>query len=635
MHQPGEGGQIGQVEVVGLVQHQVAAHQAQHGGNLAATALAFGGGGEVVDGADQQRGHQQFGGLWVVQHALQHGVGFVVAFKHHMAVFFHQRLGRGGAALLGQALVVLEQRPAGTAAHADGQLVIGQAQQVAEGPPGLQREGAQPHGKGAAHALRGVGQRVHDAGVAQGFAAAGGGQVDDERAVLRAACAQAGGQVGGFVLPAEAFVFGPLFERLALPQAGQVGFKFGQGVGDGGAVAGHAQQVLVQRLVALVGVAAPGHAVVGVGKQGVVGLPRYAPGHGLARGFVQAQAGVVVVGQHQAQAGDVHHIRVAQPVTQPVAFVRLAAQGQQALGEFGCLLAPRIGGDGQAVRIKVPVQRQVVSGVAAIGALVPVGPHLLQHAVQGVRAAHPGHLVTQPVAGFFLVVFGRGHGQAVVGQHQPGNGLGQRGVGQAHKRGLHVRIHAVALQAAPLPVQPGGIVFRRGVGQAGQPGGIVVGAHKGLEQPQRHPFVPVLVALRVAVGGGQLAAQPHLEGLAGFAQVVQQRGQGGQQVDVLAGVPVVLVVATQHVAGGGVGGHGPLGVEAAAVAHHPQQFAVVQPAYPVAGHCGVFAGALAQQAAQGVQAVAGDGGGPGALAPALGKLVEDAAGLGECFFVAL
>ena len=55
MHQPGEGGQVGHVKVVGLVQHQVAGQQAQHGRNLAATAQAFGGGGEAAKGFDDVR----------------------------------------------------------------------------------------------------------------------------------------------------------------------------------------------------------------------------------------------------------------------------------------------------------------------------------------------------------------------------------------------------------------------------------------------------------------------------------------------------------------------------------------------------------------------------------------------------
>ena len=80
MHQPGEGGQVGHVEIVGLVQHQIAGQQAQHGGDLAAPAQAFGGRGEVVHGAHQQGCGNQRAGFGVVGQALQQRV-LVVALK--------------------------------------------------------------------------------------------------------------------------------------------------------------------------------------------------------------------------------------------------------------------------------------------------------------------------------------------------------------------------------------------------------------------------------------------------------------------------------------------------------------------------------------------------------------------------
>ena len=55
MHQAGQRRQVVDVEIVGLIEHQVTAHQPQHGRNLAAAAFAFGGGRQMVDGADQQR----------------------------------------------------------------------------------------------------------------------------------------------------------------------------------------------------------------------------------------------------------------------------------------------------------------------------------------------------------------------------------------------------------------------------------------------------------------------------------------------------------------------------------------------------------------------------------------------------
>ena len=91
-------------------------------------------------------------------------------------------------------------------------------------------------------------------------------------------------------------------------------------------------------------------------------------------------------------------------------------------------------------------------------------------------------------------------------------------------------------------------------------------------------------------------------------------------------MPVVFVLRAKHIALRGVRGHSALGVEAARIAHNPQQFAVIEPANPVAGHGGVFACGFAQQAVQCVKALFGDRGLPSALTPAFGKLVEDAPG---------
>jgi hypothetical protein len=49
-----------------------------------------------------------------------------------------------------------------------------------------------------------------------------------------------------------------------------------------------------------------------------------------------------MIGQHQAQAGQMHHIRIGQPV----ALAELCAQGQQALRKAGSALAPKLCGDG-------------------------------------------------------------------------------------------------------------------------------------------------------------------------------------------------------------------------------------------------------------------------------------------------
>jgi hypothetical protein len=99
---------------------------------------------------------------------------------------------------------------------------------------------------------------------------------------------------------------------------------------------------------------------------------------------------------------------------------------------------------------------------------------------------------------------------------------------------------------------------------------------------------------------------------------MQQGRQGGDQMNALEGCASRSRFTAQHIAPGGIGGHGPLGIELTRIAHHPQQLAVVLAADPVAGHCGVLAGRLAQQAVEGVEALLGDGGLP-VLAAALGN----------------
>ena len=78
-----------------------------------------------------------------------------------------------------------------------------------------------------------------------------------------------------------------------------------------------------------------------------------------------------------------------------------------------------------------------------------------------------------------------------------------------------------------------------------------------------------------------------------LAEVVKQRRELRQQANILGGMPVVFVVASQYVAHGGVCRYCPFGIEAAGVADDPQQLAVVPATYPVTGHGGVFARCLA------------------------------------------
>ncbi|MNI88585.1 hypothetical protein D3C73_1458980 [compost metagenome] len=58
MNQTGQRRQVGEIEVIGLVQHQIAAHQAQHWRDLPSAALGLGGGSKVIYGTNQQRGRQ-------------------------------------------------------------------------------------------------------------------------------------------------------------------------------------------------------------------------------------------------------------------------------------------------------------------------------------------------------------------------------------------------------------------------------------------------------------------------------------------------------------------------------------------------------------------------------------------------
>ena len=209
--------------------------------------------------------------------------------------------------------------------------------------------------------------------------------------------------------------------------------------------------------------------------------------------------------------------------------------------------------------------------------------------------------------------------------HEPSDGCRQRR--QLFERLARVGIQAIA-QITP-GAGPGLRVVNRFIGQSLQPAFVIIVTDEGLEQPQRHPFVPVEVAFR------ELAAEALLERDAGFAEVVKQRRELGQQANILGGMPVVLVVASQYVAHSGVCRYCPFGVEAAGVADDPQQLAMVPATYPVTGHGGVLARRLAQQAPHGVEAGLGNRRLPCAVATAFRELVEDAARLFQCALVAL
>ena len=287
---------------------------------------------------------------------------------------------------------MLKQGPTRRAADANRQIVIAQIEQVTKGAAGLQRQRAQPHSKGAAHALFRIGQAVHDAGVSQRLATAGGRHVDDESALVRRAFTHCRCGISRLVLPAKALVLRALTQAFVARQAGQMLIKSWQGVGHFAAVRGNAQQVFVERLVELT------RPPVGVGVQ------RITFRHGDAAGVLAAEAGIVVVGQHQTQARDVHDIRIAKPV----AFAGLCAHVQQAPGQTRGLLAPEIGGHGQTVR-KVPIWRD---GFLVVGTrkFVPARVDATQHLVQQ-GGTETRHFRTQPLG---FAVFHAGHDRQTV-----------------------------------------------------------------------------------------------------------------------------------------------------------------------------------------------------------------------------
>ena len=81
-----------------------------------------------------------------------------------------------------------------------------------------------------------------------------------------------------------------------------------------------------------------------------------------------------------------------------------------------------------------------------------------------------------------------------------------------------------ACMVQPLSLQSLRIGVRVGMGrQPLQPARVIVLPHKGLEEPYRHPFMAVVVAL-AQTGVFELV----LKRLCGLAQVVQQGGECGQ-----------------------------------------------------------------------------------------------------------
>src|SRR5690606_16163235 len=119
------------------------AHQAQHGRNLSATASPFGGGNQMIDGADQNRCGNQITNIWILIQPPQNRVSIKVAIESDVSILLHQALGRGRSCALSLLFIVLEQRPAGAAAHSYRQLIFTEVKALTIGLPGLQSQGTQ------------------------------------------------------------------------------------------------------------------------------------------------------------------------------------------------------------------------------------------------------------------------------------------------------------------------------------------------------------------------------------------------------------------------------------------------------------------------------------------------------------
>ena len=175
-------------------------------------------------------------------------------------------------------------------------------QRVAVYATGLQRERAQAQCEATTHALGWVRQRIHGACVGQRFATTRGGHVDDERAARGAGAGHAGSQVGGLVLPAKPWIVAALPQALVPGQPGQVTLEARQCMAYLAGMHRDADKVFVQRLVEL--------AITGVR------VERVARWHADPLDLVlRSQTGVMVVCQHQRQPGDMHDIRIAEPIT--------------------------------------------------------------------------------------------------------------------------------------------------------------------------------------------------------------------------------------------------------------------------------------------------------------------------------
>ena len=174
----------------------------------------------------------------------------------------------------------------------------------------------------------------------------------------------------------------------------------------------------------------------------------------------------------------------------------------------------------------------------------------------------------------------------MMGQDQPADS-GSQGWQVLERRGI-TGVDTVFIEAS----QPNAIIATVDTGEASQPGGVVVITDEGLKQPQGNPFVSIEIPLQ---------RRPWLKfGLkagTGFAQIVHQRCEPGQQGYIFASVPIIFVISAQHITPSSVGGYSPLWIEAAGVADNPNQLTVIAATNPVASHRSIPTGILTQHPA--------------------------------------
>ena len=171
---------------------------------------------------------------------------------HHIAIC-HKRC-QGAAALfllrVWRPVFLLPQKQfaAGGSTHQHCQLCIAEAKVFPKACPCLQGQHPQAESDGEPGPMLCIGKSIDNAGIADGFAAAGGGHIDAEKSLFSAGLPQRESQLVGLVLPGKARNSGRFNQSIVLCQGRQVSGKRGQKAGKMGGAVGHTQQMLIQIL---------------------------------------------------------------------------------------------------------------------------------------------------------------------------------------------------------------------------------------------------------------------------------------------------------------------------------------------------------------------------------------------------